>query len=959
MSHHVATRRPGWGRPVGYIALLAVVFVAAAGGRAAEAPDAAALVKQIGCPRGIVALLGDKGCRLALDLAKASDLTVYVQLAGADDVEAARRAADAAGLYGSRIYVAQGGPERVGLADNVADAVVATGDFAAARAEVLRVLRPQGKAYLGGSEVGKPFPEGVDDWSHHYHGPDNNPQTQDRLARAPYLTQFVAEPRYAPAPQAAVAAGGRVFMAFGNVAWHEREEPCMNTLLAVNGFNGTMLWKRPLRQGHMVDRCTMIATPDVLYLGGAKSCEILDAATGNVTGEITVPADLTDGPFWKWMALEGGVLYGIVGADEKTDPDAKWRRRAHGWPWDGISQGYNANEYAWGFAPTLFAIDPKTKKVLWHHREERPIDSRGTCMKNGRIFIGRFGEYLACLDAKTGKPLWRRTADRDAALFDAIGPYRPGHGYVGGWKSTVYLKCTDRAVYFLGPQVNWLTAVSADDGKFLWKHDAKDLHIVIRDDGVYTIGPQGSKDMSRKLDPLTGSVLASYDLQRRACTRSVGAPDGIIFRTEGGTQRLDLASGKPQYTSTMRPSCQIGVIIAGGHLYWVPWGCDCNIQMFGVISCGPAGDFAFDAQATEAERLVAAADADKVAAFDSSPADWPTYRATSALAAASQAEVPEKAGKLWEFSPPAPYRPTAPVAAGGLVFLGGSDGIVRAFDAATGKPAWKAYTGGAIGYPPTIAGGRALVGSADGWVYAFEAGTGRPLWRFRAAPVERRIQVYGTLLSTWPVSSAVVVEDGVAYLAAGINNFDGTHLYALDAATGKIRWQNNSSGHLDAFSHRGVAAQGDLLLHQGRLHLAGGNAVSPGLFDAADGKCLNPPPAGWHSGAPRGRELILQGNQVKVCGQPLYTNAANPVFDNSVKWDVPVVAAKNARLACREHAADNRTSWTLEATRADGGGLWTQPLPAEAVRWGLAVDRQGRTVVALEDGRILCYGAEK
>jgi len=91
-----------------------------------------------------------------------------------------------------------------------------------------------------------------------------------------------------------------------------------------------------------------------------------------------------------------------------------------------------------------------------------------------------------------------------------------------------------------------------------------------------------------------------------------------------------------------------------------------------------------------------------------------------------------------------------------------------------------------VRFPPTIWKGRALVGSGDGWVYAFEAQTGRLLWRFRAAPAERKIPVYGSLLSTWPVASGVLVEDGIAYVAAGIVNYDGTYVYALDAATGRI-----------------------------------------------------------------------------------------------------------------------------------------------------------------------------
>lgn len=57
------------------------------------------------------------------------------------------------------------------------------------------------------------------------------------------------------------------------------------------------------------------------------------------------------------------------------------------------------------------------------------------------------------------------------------------------------------------------------------------------------------------------------------------------------------------------------------------------------------------------------------------------------------------------------------------------------------------------------------------------------------AEVERRIPVYGSLRSTWPAASGVRLQDGVAYVAAGIVNYDGTHVYALDAATCRIRWQ--------------------------------------------------------------------------------------------------------------------------------------------------------------------------
>jgi outer membrane protein assembly factor BamB len=926
---------------------------------AAEADQADLALKAIGVTRGVCVLVGDKECALARQLAGKSELLVYVQLPTGDEVAAACRAADGAALYGTRIFVEKGTPAHIGLASNTADAVVVAGDAGGiVKSEVLRVLRPQGKALVGQEQWVKPFPEGIDDWSHHYHGPDNNPQSRDRLARAPYLTQFVGEPRYAPAPQAAVASGGRVFMAFGHVAWHEREEPWMNTLAAIDGFNGTMLWKQPLPPGIMVDRCTMIATPEDLYLADNQSCKALDPASGRVREEIVPPAAVTQDKFWKWIALDGGILYGLVGQEEPQDPDARWRRTAHGWPWSDMSRGYTDPKHLWGFGKTLLAIDRKTKQVVWSHQEDSPIDSRALCMAAGRIYCTSFGRYLACLDAKTGSTIWRRTAEKDPDVFQAIGPYRPEQGPIQGWKTNLYLKCTDKALYFVGPEVQWLTALSAEDGHVLWRHPVKDLHLVIRDDGLYTIGPATTAEETKKLDPLTGKVLATYVTRRRSCTRATGTADSIFFRGHEGSGRLDVASGKTAWISAMRPSCQVGVLVAHGHLYWVPWACDCNLQLFGAIGCAPAGDFAFDQKATVEQRLErsdgAAAGA---AAFPQTPADWPTYRKDNARTARTSATIPEKVRLRWKFAPPHEIEVSAPVAAGGLVFVGGGDGIVRALDAASGTPRWTAYTGGAVQYPPTVADGRALVGSGDGWVYAFEAASGRLLWRFRAAPAERKIRFYDRLLSTWPVASGVLVDKGIAYCAAGINDFDGTHVYALDAATGEIRWQNNSCGHLDDFSARGVACQGEMLLNQGRLYLAGGNTVSPGVFDVANGRCLNAAPTNMGAAAPRGRELVLTGAQVKTVGQPLYSVPSAPVFDAAIAWDNPVVTAGNARLSCAQGRGRRGPGWTITAQDLRSGRpLWTQPLPAEPVRWAIAVDAQGRVLVALRNGRVLCFG---
>jgi outer membrane protein assembly factor BamB len=293
------------------------------------------------------------------------------------------------------------------------------------------------------------------------------------------------------------------------------------------------------------------------------------------------------------------------------------------------------------------------------------------------------------------------------------------------------------------------------------------------------------------------------------------------------------------------------------------------------------------------------------------------------------------------------------VTAGGLVFLGGSDGIVRALDAATGKGKWIACTGGAVLCPPTVAAGRVFAGSADGRAYALEAATGKVLWSFRAAPVERRIFVYGRLISAWPVGGGVLVEGATAYFGAGINDFDGTHVYAVDAATGKIKWQNNTCGHLDAESRRGVMCQGEMLIHNNTLFMAGGNVISPGMFDLKTGKCLNKTPTSFGTRAPRGRELAIENNRVTVSGQPLYSDPRHPVFDKSCKWRDVEVKANNCKL--RFERREN--GWFVVARSHDNKRqLWAQPLPAEPVRWGIAAGPGGRVFVTLRGGRVICFG---
>ena len=128
-----------------------------------------------------------------------------------------------------------------------------------------------------------------------------------------------------------------------------------------------------------------------------------------------------------------------------------------------------------------------------------------------------------------------------------------------------------------------------------------------------------------------------------------------------------------------------------------------------------------------------------------------------------------------------------------VLYFGGDDGNVYAVDAETGRQLWKRTTGGPVPATPAVADGRVYVGSYDGKFYAFEARSGAALWKFSTGG-ERRFEAKGlhgiqprdqTVADPFDVFlSSPVVAQGSVYFGSGDGN-----LYALDAATGQLRWK--------------------------------------------------------------------------------------------------------------------------------------------------------------------------
>ncbi|MFQ5808442.1 MAG: PQQ-binding-like beta-propeller repeat protein [Armatimonadota bacterium] len=959
----------------------------------------------VGSGPGVCAVLGlpEGGAGPVIELATARGWTVFFQSPEAEDVTAVRRAAEAAGLLGRSIFADTGPWDSVRLADNLADAVIVCSANTNS-SEVRRVLRPKGKAvnYRGGRVRGerlKAVPKGMDAWSHPFHGPDNNPLSTDRLARAPYLTQFIADPKFSPLPTITVSAGGRVFRAHGHISFKANQTPVLNTLVCSNGYNGTILWKRSLKQGFMIHRMCMVATEDSLYLADDESCKVLDAATGAVRREIVVPEGISDGPVWKWMALEDGVLYALVGGREVSPAPLRGQAPGIGhWPWSvWEGYGYEDPRTNFGFGRTLLAMDAASGNPRWHQREEEYIDGRGLCMGNGRIYYYSPQKFLACRDARNGELVWKNS-DRD--LLTAIAPTGRAQNPRQGFSSTNFLKCDKERLYFAGPQRPNVVVASAADGKLLWQRPDGNFHLLLYPDALYGIGAAPGF----KADYADGRVLATYP-NRRACTRATGSVDAIFYRASGGTVRVDLASDTAQHIAPMRPPCLEGVVVANGMLYWGPWMCGCQLSLYGHIGLASGAGFDYGGDGPKQRLIMGDGDATKAKALSYSEGDWPVYCGDAANRCFRDASMPGRVRRAWSSETPGGTRVSAPVTAGGLVFVADRSGAVRALRADDGKVQWEVYTGGAVFYPPAVWNGRVYVGSADGRVYALEAATGRTLWTFRVAPAERWIAVNGTLISTWPVAGGVVVDDGAAtgpgqavvYAAAGIAHYDGTHVVALDAVTGKVRWYNNSSGATSEEIRSGVSLQGNLYLRDGELCFAGGGVHPVARYDLATGNCRNAPATAPRSTVATafeahypeygqymsldhtfadGSTLSCQntydgaGSSSLALFRPLPPGQTPPPnwrirrgrgqpFQRESIWDrrgrvllnAFIVTPDAALLATRGRSGDAG----LTAVRVkDGSDLWEMELAAPAVRGGLAIDGSGRIFASLQDGTVLC-----
>ncbi|MEE8450577.1 MAG: PQQ-binding-like beta-propeller repeat protein [Thermoguttaceae bacterium] len=668
----------------------------------------------------------------------------------AANVQAARKNLLASGQYGP-ISVDRFDGRHLPYADDLVNAILSPGPTDVPVDEILRALVPGGVAMIDGRKLVKPWPDSIDQWSHHLHGPDNNPVAMDTQVDTPRRLKWICKPLWTRSHEflssmtAMVSADGRIYYIFdeGLTSITDAPIPERWTLIARDAFNGMLLWKRPLENwdartwGAKALRSTprsipyrLVAGDDRVFmtLGHSDPVSAIDAATGKILATFDGTSNAQE------MRYLDGVLMVRTAASQ------------------------------------IVAVDTATGEQLWTIDEK--VRPQMFAASENRVFCV-VEETLSCLQLRDGKTIWR--ADEEPTLSQLV--------------------VHENSLLTIGRGAIKVRNAKTGDVRWEAKGPGGRGGAFVANDRIYQ--PAGQRVVVRDL--ATGNVeteIQPADVMtwghHARCYPGKGT-ERFYIAPNRGVEFVDLFGDEHTQNDWTRGPCTYGVLPCNGMLYVPPNPCFCytGVKVTGFNAY-------VGAEATDAtkrrmpDRLERGPAYGKTSADSSGPTtdSWPTYRHDARRSGGSRTTVSAKLKPSWQIE--LGGRLTQPIVAGGSLYVASKDAhTVHAIDERSGKLRWQYTADGRIDSPPTVDGGRILFGTAGGYVYCLSARDGQLAWRFRAATTDRRIMAFGQLESPWRVHGSVLVEKGIAYVTAGrsTNLDDGILVFGLEPASGKVLHQ--------------------------------------------------------------------------------------------------------------------------------------------------------------------------
>ncbi len=715
--------------------------------------------------------------------------------ASIENVEKARRHIASSGSYG-QVSVDRLTGNRLPYTDNLVNLVVSEDFGDVSMDEVMRVLAPKGvamtKGFLGWKVTVKPRPAGMDDWNQYLYSASGNMVSKDEIISPPIQHyQWIGSPMWGrhhdttASLSALVSANGRIFYILDEGPKESIQLPAENYLIARDAFNGTILWKRPIKEwqdhlfalksgpAYLPRRLVAVGDRVFVTLGINEPLSELDA----VTGETVRTFEETDRT--SEVIISDDTLFLVVGRPEKSTKDYAPK---HTYVWDNAEMA--RTEWAWGRQESkIMAINFKNGNVLW---EKNHVIAPLSLSADAKAVYFYDGDRMVSIDRQNGGKNWESEAIKTRAIDTAYAP-----------RVVVY-----EDVVLFSSGTGRMFALSAVDGRKLWDapqeasghYSPEDIFVI---DGLVWSGGTAWTQMKGTytgLDLHTGEVKKQFPCDadiyffHQRCYPS-RATEKYILPSRTGIEFVDFEKEHWTINHFVRGGCIYGVMPSNGLIYTPPHACACYMEakLNGFGAVGSACESQPEAMADgERNRLEKGPAYQEAVPDEAASGDWPTYRHDASRTGFTESKIAADLERGWTVN--LGGRLSSPVVAGNRLFLAKVDEhTVYAIDAGSGEQLWSYMAGGRVDSPPTVYKGRVLFGSADGYVYCLRATDGALIWRYRAAPADRRIVAYEQLESLWPVHGTVLVKDDKVYCAAGRSIFldGGLRFLQLDPETGE------------------------------------------------------------------------------------------------------------------------------------------------------------------------------
>ena len=767
----------------------------------AQGQEAKQILDVTGVRGGLVVHIGCGDGKLTAALHASESYLVHGLDADSEKVVKARAYVRSLGLYG-QVSVEHYQKDVLPYAENLVNLVVSDNLGNIAMDEVMRVLCPDGVAYIktgnAWTKTIKPRPSQIDEWTHYLHDASGNAVAHDTVVGPPRRFQWVGSPGWSrhhdhmASTSACVSANGRIFYIIDEGSRASIQLPSKWMLIARDAFNGTILWKQPIaswmtqmwpfKSGPAQLPRRLVAVGDRVYvtLGlDGTLLSALDAATGRIIRTYQ-GTKMTEE-----LIFSEGVLFLMV---KDNPPTTRWNEYMPKHRTIGQAKSQVASEWPWDQGDRwVMAIQADTGNVLW--QAEHPVGPLTLAADSNSVYF-HDGQKVICLDRQTGTQVWTSSPVKVTSPMAAnFGPtlvvYKGVVLLAGGNPSRI------------------LTALSAETGQTLWTSTYEPSghncpHDLLVVDGLAWAGATAGSSHSGIFtgwDPYTGQVKRQFppdvdiDWFHHRCYRS-RATDRYILPSRAGVEFVDVQTDHWTTHHWVRGGCLYGVMPCNGLLYTPSHNCACYFEAKLNGFCALAAactDRQHPQVVSDDERLERGPAYGTPTSEPTGVEDWPTYRRDAARSGCIQSIVPADLKLAWQTQLEGTL--SAPAIANGRMYVASVDThTVYAFDEGTGQVLWSYTAGGRVDSPPTIYRGRVLFGCADGSVYCLGASDGELIWRFQAAPQDLRMTAFEQVESVWPVHGSVLVQNDAIYCVAGRSMFldGGLRFLKLDPMTGGI-----------------------------------------------------------------------------------------------------------------------------------------------------------------------------